>query len=144
MKKKETGKAKANTTKKSMNDRRKQAMIKALKLTLGNVQEACAQIKINRSTHYDWYKNDEGYREQVDEVREEIFDFVESKIYKLIKQENVAMIIFFAKTRMKERGYIERQEIQVGQDNVFVVKNNQDAVQKVLDVVHNHGRKKHG
>ena len=45
------------------------------------------------------------------DTREKTKDFVESKLFKLIQDENVAAVIFFLKTQCKDRGYIERQEV---------------------------------
>ena len=38
-------------------------------------------------------------------------DFVESKLMKLVEQGDTAATIFSAKTLLKKRGYVERQEI---------------------------------
>lgn len=38
-------------------------------------------------------------------------DFVESKLMDAIDKGNIAAIIFYAKTQMKERGYVERTEV---------------------------------
>jgi len=38
-------------------------------------------------------------------------DFIESKLIKLINEGDTAATIFAAKTQLKDRGYIERQEI---------------------------------
>ena len=40
-------------------------------------------------------------------------DFVEAAIMQRIKAGSDTMIIFYAKTQMKHRGYIERQELQI-------------------------------
>lgn len=45
------------------------------------------------------------------EVRERRHDWVESALFKQIENGNITAIIFYAKTQMKDRGYVERQEI---------------------------------
>ena len=40
-------------------------------------------------------------------------DFAESKLYELIKEANVPATLFYLKTKGKNRGYIERQELAV-------------------------------
>jgi hypothetical protein len=49
-------------------------------------------------------------KEALDDAKEEMKDFTESKIYQGINEGNTALIIFYAKTQMKDRGYVERQE----------------------------------
>ena len=39
-------------------------------------------------------------------------DIVEAKILSGIREGNTALMIFYAKTKLKNRGYIERQEIE--------------------------------
>lgn len=50
-------------------------------------------------------------QELIDDEKRKMDDFAESKIYKLIKEEDRTMIIFYAKTKMKNRGYAERTEL---------------------------------
>lgn len=40
-------------------------------------------------------------------------DFVENKLMELIKKENPAAVIFYAKTQLRGRGYIEKQDIHI-------------------------------
>ena len=89
----------------------KKQLIKALEKSLGVVTTACRSVDIARSTFYDWYNGDSDFKKQVDSIENMAFDFVESKLYNLIQSNNPAAIIFYAKTKMKHRGYIERQEI---------------------------------
>lgn len=86
---------------------RKQAMIDALKQTLGIVSTACNIAGVGRTQHYEWYNNDPAYREEVDAVAEMTLDFAESSLMKQIKSENTAATIFYLKTKGKKRGYIE-------------------------------------
>lgn len=89
----------------------KKRLIKALISSLGIVTQACEVAKCSRKTFYQYCREDENFQKAVEDIKEIAFDFVESKIYKQIKDDNTAMIIFFAKTKMKHRGYIERTEL---------------------------------
>lgn len=91
-------------------DTKKKAVLQALKKSLGVVSDACDIAKISRQTYYN-YLEDEEFAKQVEDVAEIAFDFVESKIYQQIAEDNTTMIIFYAKTKMKKRGYVERREI---------------------------------
>lgn len=90
---------------------KKEQMIKALEKSLGVITAACKAVKIERSTHYDWYKNDEKYKNAVDSLAEVTLDFAEEMLHERIKSKDTAATIFFLKTKGKKRGYVERQEI---------------------------------
>jgi len=60
-------------------------------------------------------KDDEEYKQAVQELGDVALDFAESKLHKLIDQGNPAATIFYLKTKGKERGYVERQEIAVAE-----------------------------
>lgn len=92
-------------------DIHKKAMIKALTKSLGIVSTAVKSVEITRKTHYQWYNEDEDYRQSVDEIGDVAIDFVESKLFKLINDENPTAILFYLKTKGKQRGYVERSEL---------------------------------
>jgi endonuclease I len=91
---------------------RKNAMIKALGKTLGVVTPACAEVGIDRNTHYRWLKEDDEYRTKVEELSNIALDFAESKLHSNIKTGDVASILFYLKTKGRKRGYIEKQEVE--------------------------------
>ena len=93
----------------------KRAMLEALDKSLGIVSTAAKTAGIDRTTHYNWLKDDPEYKAAVDQIQESVIDFAESHLYKLIKEGNPAANIFYLKTKGKNRGYIERQEIEVSE-----------------------------
>jgi len=99
----------------------KKKMIESLEKNLGIVSVASKNAGIHRSTHYAWYKEDEDYRKLVDEIHNVCLDFAESKLFENIRENRETSIIFYLKTRGKERGYVERQEVDLGTDNHFRV-----------------------
>ena len=94
-------------------DTHKRAVLKALEASMGIVSTACKKADISRETFYNWKKKDKEFAKKVEEASEIAKDFVESKLYKLINDENATAIIFYCKTKMKERGYVEKQEIDI-------------------------------
>lgn len=94
----------------SDNSDTKKKMLTALETSLGVVSVAAARVGISRQTHYRWMKSDPEYRRAVDDVAEFAVDYVESKLFNRIEDNDVTSIIFFLKTRGKKRGYVERQE----------------------------------
>lgn len=81
-----------------------------LKECLGIVTNACLKLKISRPTYYQWCKDDPTFNAACDAVQEYTMDFVESKLLELIDEKHPAAIIFYAKTKGKNRGYVERFE----------------------------------
>ena len=99
----------------STNSTRKKDLLDALERSLGIVSTACEKVGVDRKTHYNWLKDDPEYKAAVDQIQESVIDFAESHLYKLIKEGNPAANIFYLKTKGKNRGYIERQEIEVSE-----------------------------
>jgi predicted amidophosphoribosyltransferase len=89
----------------------KKRMLSALSKHMGVVLYATRDTGISRRTHYVWMHEDAEYREQVERINEECFDFVERKILEAVNEKQPAVMIFYAKTRMRKRGYQERHEI---------------------------------
>lgn len=93
---------------KKMND-----FLKAYDLTLGNVSKACEKVNIARKTFYDWKKTYQEFAEKVSEIEEKNIDFAETMLLKNIRDGKENSIMFFLKTKGKERGYVEKTESDV-------------------------------
>lgn len=93
-------------------DIKKRAMIDALEKSLGVVTTACRIVDIARQTHYEWYREDEAYKEDVDDIADIALDFAESQLHKQIKDGEVSSTIFYLKTKGKKRGYIEKVQTE--------------------------------
>ena len=94
----------------------KKALLEALEKSLGVVTTACKQVGINRTTFYRYYNEDEKFKIEVDDLSNVAIDFAESQLFKQIQGGNPTSTIFYLKTKAKKRGYVERQEIEVGGD----------------------------
>ena len=90
----------------------KAAIIQSLEKSLGVVTSACKQVGISRTQFYSWMKEDEEFKEAVEDISNVALDFVESRLHQQIKDDSTAATIFYLKTKGKKRGYVERQEIQ--------------------------------
>ena len=93
----------------------KEKFLEQLEKSFGLVATTCRKVGISRSTYYKWRKDDSQFADKADEVKELQKDAVEALILKKMKDGDTAMLIFYAKTQMKDRGYVERTEI-VGKD----------------------------
>ena len=90
----------------------KDEFLKVFKKALGNISVACNNFDIERTTFYDWYNNDPDFRAKADAVKEIRKDFIESALDKRIQEGDTTAIIFAAKTQCKDRGYVEKQEVE--------------------------------
>lgn len=81
-----------------------------MKESMGIVSRACDKAGIDRCTYYEWRERDPEFAKACDEAYDHAADFVESKLYQLINEGNPSAIIFYSKTKMKSRGYVERIE----------------------------------
>lgn len=78
----------------------------------GIISTACDAAKISRMTFYRWKKEDPEFASLVSEIEEASIDYVESKLIENIDNNKTSEILFYLKTKGKNRGYVERQEIQ--------------------------------
>lgn len=104
-----------NSTTQNKTAASKEAFLTQLEQSFGLVATTCRKVGISRSTYYKWRKDDSQFADRADEVKELKKDAVEALILKKMKDGDTSMLIFYAKTQMKDRGYVERTEI-VGKD----------------------------
>jgi len=90
---------------------KKESLLKALEKSLGVVTTACKNANVHRSTFYEWYKKDNDFKLQVDDLKNVALDFAESKLHEQISKGVPSSTIFYLKAKGKNRGYVERQEI---------------------------------
>jgi len=91
---------------------KKETFLAALLSSDGNISKACGQTNISRTTIYDWIKKDEGFKDKVSYVSEELLDMAEDQLLKMIRNGNLTATIFYLKTKGQARGYIEKQYVQ--------------------------------
>lgn len=91
---------------------KKQKVLKALEETHGVITEACKKAGLARGQFYVYMNNDDKFREQVEEIQEAAIDYVESQLFKNIREGNITGQIFYLKTKGKHRGYVEKTQIQ--------------------------------
>lgn len=91
----------------STEDKKKKFMV-AFKESKAIVTVSCITTGISRQTFYNWMENDEAFKLEVEDARELQIDFVESKLLDMIEAGDTTAIIFYLKTRGKNRGYNEK------------------------------------
>ena len=73
-------------------------LIEALKQSLGIVTTACKNVGISRETYYKWMREDDEFRQQVDDIGDIALDFAESQLHKQMKDGSTSATIFYLKT----------------------------------------------
>jgi hypothetical protein len=85
-------------------------VITAIKKAEGYISQSAQILDCDISTVYEYINRYPKVKDARDSVKHRRDDFVESKMMTRIKEGSDTMIIFYAKTQMKHRGYIERVE----------------------------------
>ena len=92
-----------------------QQIIDAIIKAEGFISAAASALGCDVGTVYNYINRYPKVKQSRDDVKYRRDDFVESRLMKQIKSDNITAIIFYAKTQMKHRGYVERVE-QTGAD----------------------------
>jgi len=91
----------------------KNQLLGAMKKSLGVVSAACQMCNISRETFYTYMEKDSEFKKQIEDLENFTLDFVETQFLKNIQQGNTAEILFYLKTKGRNRGYTERQELDL-------------------------------
>lgn len=90
---------------------RKEIFLEIYKRKGCNVSTACVAADIARKTFYNWIK-EKNFGQAVKDAEEQLHDMVESHLVSHIQGGNAKVAMFFAKTKMKHRGYTHKQEVE--------------------------------
>lgn len=96
----------------------KKKLLIALNASFGVVTTACTKAGCCRETYRIYYNNDPKFKEAVDELRAVADDFAETQLFQNIKDGDIATCIYYAKTRLKHRGYGPDRE-SAGENKVW-------------------------
>ena len=96
-------------------------LLDAINKSKGIVSSICKNLNISRQAFYKRLDSDEELATQLQNVREEILDFTESKLFDLIYEGNSHAIFFYLKTIGKSRGYVEKQEFDTFSKTVNII-----------------------
>lgn len=102
--------AKKEIQPKKVKGRLKNALLNAYDKSMGNVSSACRTVNVSRETFYRFKREDPLFSERVTEIDETNLDFAETVLLKNIREGKETSLIFFLKTKGRDRGYVERVE----------------------------------
>ena len=89
----------------------KAALLVALEKSLGIVTPACKEVGISRDRFYTYYNEDADFKAAVDDIQNIQTDFVESQLFKKIKDGSEKSILFYMRYRGKQRGYTDSVDL---------------------------------
>jgi len=100
-------------------DTLKQNLIEAMGKSLGVVTTACKAVGCSRETFYRYCKEDSEFNEKIKDISNITLDFAESQLHKQISDGSTTATIFLLKTKGKDRGYVEKQQIEINEPKPF-------------------------
>jgi hypothetical protein len=92
--------------------KKKKDFIEMYKLKAGHIADTCKAFNVDRGCYYDWMAKDPEFKQAIHDADEAKKDWIESMALKRISEASDTMLIFYMKTKLKDRGYIERQEVE--------------------------------
>ncbi len=93
----------------------------AAKGTYGNLTAIAKRLHVSRTTIYKFLEGCPEAKALVEEAKEEFDDIAENLIQKRIIEGNDQLLIFYARTRMKHRGYSDEMNLNVNKMPEFKV-----------------------
>lgn len=87
----------------------------------GNLAGVARRFNVDRSAVAQMVQKHQSLQKVVKDCREGIKDIAESALQRAIMAGEAWAICFFLKTQAKDRGYIERQEIDTGERKSIVI-----------------------
>lgn len=76
-----------------------------------NVSATCSAVDISRTHFYRMRKKNKKFAQGLEDAEEGLVDLIEGKLIKAVNDGNITAIIFFLKSKAKNRGYTEKLEI---------------------------------
>lgn len=84
----------------------------AIKTSEGNLSEAARRLECSRKTVHSYVNRFATVRDAYHEANESFLDEAEGQLRKAVKKGQLPAIMFALKTKGRNRGYVERQELQ--------------------------------
>lgn len=82
-----------------------------LEKNMGIITPVAKSMHISRDLIIKWRKEDPDFDAAVESTNETTIDFVENALLRKIQEGDTSSIIFFLKTKAKNRGYIEKFDL---------------------------------
>ena len=109
----------------------KEKFLNNFEKSLGIISTACKRTGITRQTYYNWINTDNEFKERVNDIQEAQKDYVESKLIENIEKNDTTAIIFYLKTKAKDRGFTDKINIEAEfvEQPLFVIDQNNELLE---------------
>lgn len=97
-------------------------IIAALKATAGMVTYAAKKLDCDYTTLYGWIRRSSQLQKALQAIKESHIDLAETKLLQNVKDGDPGSIFFMLKCLGKNRGYIEKQQIEHSGDMTINVR----------------------
>ena len=122
----------------------KESLLKAIKQNRGIVTNICKSLDMARQSFYERLDNDIELQEALEDAREEVLDLGESKLIELVQEGNAQAVFFMLKTIGKNRGYIEKQEVEQLNRTINIIEIPKiDAIEPTIDEIREESESEH-
>jgi hypothetical protein len=122
----------------------KESLLKAIKQNRGIVTNICKSLDMARQSFYERLDNDIELQEALESAREEVLDLGESKLIELVQEGNAQAVFFMLKTIGKNRGYIEKQEVEQLNRTINIIEIPKiDALEPTIDEIREETESEH-
>jgi hypothetical protein len=93
--------------------RKKKEFVESFPKLLFSVTKTCKKVEISRRTYHNWRNNDEIFNEAIKILNEQRMEFGEDCLYRSMNKLHPQSILFWMRTKGKDLGYNEKNEITV-------------------------------
>ena len=122
----------------------KESLLKAIKQNRGIVTNICKSLDMARQSFYERLDNDIELQEALEDARQEVLDLGESKLIELVQEGNAQAVFFMLKTIGKNRGYIEKQEVEQLNRTINIIEIPKiDAIEPTIDEIREESESEH-
>ena len=97
-------------------------VIEAIIEAHGILTVAAQKLGVNRMTVYNYCQRYPTIQKALDDEREKWIDLAEGQLIRAVNKGSIPAIMFFLKTVGRNRGYVERQEIEHGEITLRIVR----------------------
>lgn len=99
-------------------------IVYAFRKNFGIAAATCRELGIAEQTFITWKNKYPHFNKLLEEANESIKDLVEIELIKKIREGDTHVLLFFAKTKLKDRGYSEQQVQANTQVNIIMPEDN--------------------
>jgi hypothetical protein len=96
-------------------------ILRALELNAGVLSDTAKMLRTSYARLKEFIERNPALKQAADDVLEVKKDMAESELNKHIQKGNLTAIIFFLKTRAKDRGYVESMDISLPNKPIYFI-----------------------